>query len=54
MAQDYRITIAIAKAKVKKGKMITKYTKAIHPNNVMTKRDFEQNPFNIKTNEKRI
>lgn len=45
MAQDYRITIAIAKAKAKKGKTITKYTKAIHPNNVMTKRDFEQQPF---------
>ena len=45
MAQDYRIAIAIAKAKAKKGNMITKYTKAIHPNNVITKRDFEQQPF---------
>jgi hypothetical protein len=45
MAQDTRIAIAIAKAKAKKGTMITKYTKAIHPNNVITKRDFEQQPF---------
>lgn len=45
MPQDFRIAIAIAKAKAKKGKMITKYTKVIHPNNVMTKRDFEQQPF---------
>jgi hypothetical protein len=48
MAQDYRIAIAIAKAKAKKGKMITKYTKAIHPNNVMTKKDFEIKPFQYK------
>ena len=40
-----RIKILTAIANAKKGKMITKYTKAIHPNNMMTKRDFEQNPF---------
>jgi hypothetical protein len=47
MAQDYRIAIAIAKAKAKKGKMITKYTKAIHPKDVLTKKEFEQKPFLI-------
>jgi hypothetical protein len=48
MAQDTRIAIAIAKAKAKKGKMITKYTKAIHPREVITKKDFEKNAFKYK------
>jgi hypothetical protein len=45
MAQDYRITIAIAKAKAKKGTLIKKQVRAIKPSEVLTKRDFEQKPF---------
>jgi hypothetical protein len=45
MAQDFRIAIAIAKAKAKKGKLIKKQMRAIHPDNVPTKKDFECKPF---------
>jgi hypothetical protein len=45
MKQDYRIILAIAKAKAKKAPKLKKGVKAIKPSEVLTKRDFEQNPF---------
>jgi hypothetical protein len=43
-----RIKILAAIANAKKGKRVTKYTKAIHPDNVPTKKDFEKNAFKYK------
>ena len=43
-----RIKILTAIANGKKGKRVTKYTKAINPREVMTKKDFERNAFKYK------
>jgi hypothetical protein len=43
-----RIKILAAIANGKKGKRVTKYTKAINPREVMTKKDFERNAFKYK------
>jgi hypothetical protein len=40
-----RIQILTAIAKAKKSKLVNKYTKAIKPNEVPTKKDFESKPF---------
>jgi hypothetical protein len=47
--QNQNIRIAILKHKLRNGKLITKRTKVVHPNNVMTKKDFEKSAFEYKT-----
>lgn len=43
-----RIKILTAISNAKKGKRVTKYTKVIHPDRAMTKKDFERNAFQYK------
>jgi hypothetical protein len=40
-----RIKILTAIAKAKKGQLVNKYTKAVKPSEVLTKKEFESKPF---------
>jgi hypothetical protein len=46
--QNQSIKLAILKHKLRTGQLTTKGTKVVHPNNVITKKTFEQNPFILK------
>lgn len=43
--QNQNVRMAILKHKLRTGQLATKGTKAIHPDNVITKKDFESKPF---------
>jgi len=47
--QNQNVRMAILKHKLRTGELATKRTKAIHPNNVITKKSFEQNPFSYNS-----
>jgi hypothetical protein len=47
--QNQNVRMAILKHKLRTGQLATKRTKVVHPNNVITKRDFERNSFEYKT-----
>jgi hypothetical protein len=47
--QNQNIRIAILKHKLRNGKLITKQTKSIHPDKILAKKLFEQNPFVYKS-----
>jgi hypothetical protein len=47
--QNQNVRMAILKHKLRTGQLTTKRTKVVHPNNVMTKKDFERNAFEYKT-----
>jgi len=44
-----RIKILTAIAKAKKGQLVNKYTKAVKPSEVLTKKDFEKTKHNVNT-----
>lgn len=46
--QQQRIKILQAIANGKKVKLMNKYTKVVHPDKVMTKKDFEMGAFEYK------
>ena len=47
--QNQNVRMAILKHKLRTGQLATKRFKVVHPNNVMTKRDFEKSAFEYKT-----
>lgn len=47
--QNQNVRMAILKHKLRTGQLATKGTKSIHPDNVITKKIFEQNAFEYKT-----